>query len=112
LDKWPPKLEFINGCGSPYQSFRKRPNGISHGAVMQQNIYSAMLGYTKFHLDQLENRVQGRLCGRVQNLRLCFHDTGIVLRGLAHTYHDKQLAQHVVMTETDLPILANDIEVR
>ena len=62
-------------------------------------------------LDHLENRVQARLSGRVRNLRLLLHDAGIILRGLARTYHAKQLAQHAVMTETQLPILANEIEV-
>ncbi len=35
----------------------------------------------------------------------------LVLRGFARTYHAKQLAQHAVMTETEMPILANEIEV-
>jgi hypothetical protein len=65
----------------------------------------------KFSFDQLENRVQGRLSGRVRNLRLFRHDCGIVLRGFARTYYAKQLAQHAVMTETHLPIFANEIEV-
>jgi carbon storage regulator CsrA len=66
----------------------------------------------KSTLDQLENRVQGRLCGSIRNFRLDLYDSGLVLRGFAPTYHAKQLAEHVVMTETDLPILANGIEIR
>lgn len=62
-------------------------------------------------LDQLESRLQVRLNGRVRNLRLVFHEAGVVLRGYAHNYHAKQLAQHAVMAETALPILANEIEV-
>jgi len=62
-------------------------------------------------LDQLENRLQGKLSGRIRDLRLLRRDCGIVLRGFARTYHAKQLAQHAVMTETQLPILANEIEV-
>ena len=62
-------------------------------------------------LDQLENRVQAKLSGRIRNLRVLLRDCGIVLRGTARTYHAKQLAQHAVMTETQLPILANEIEV-
>lgn len=62
-------------------------------------------------MDQLENRVQARLSGRVHHFRLFLQDCGIVMRGLARTYHAKQLAQHAVMTETELPILANEIEV-
>ena len=65
----------------------------------------------KSDLDDLENRVQARLSGRIRDLRLLSHDCGIILRGFARTYHAKQLAQHVVMTETQLPILANEIEV-
>ena len=36
---------------------------------------------------------------------------GIVLRGFTRTYYLKQLAQQAVMNLTDLPILANEIEV-
>lgn len=62
-------------------------------------------------LAELEVRVQGRLSGRVRSLQLYVHKFGIVLRGFARTYHAKQLAQHAVMSETDVPILANEIEV-
>jgi hypothetical protein len=80
---------------------------------MNQPILAAIFDcLAEIRLDQLEDRVQGRLCGRIRNLRLHIHDSGIVLRGFAPTYHAKQLAQHAVMTETDLPILANEIEVR
>jgi hypothetical protein len=62
-------------------------------------------------LEHLENRVQAKLSGRIQHFRLHRNDRGIVLHGLARTYYAKQLAQHAVMTETKLPILANEIEV-
>ncbi len=62
-------------------------------------------------LDYLETRVQTRLGGRIRDLRLYFRENGIVLQGLARTYYAKQLAQHAVMMETRLPILANEIEV-
>jgi hypothetical protein len=62
-------------------------------------------------LDQMENRLQGRLSGRIRNLQLILRDCGIVMRGFARTYHAKQVAQHAVMMETHLPILANEIEV-
>jgi hypothetical protein len=62
-------------------------------------------------LDQLENRVQTRLSGRIRHFRLLLRDCGIVVRGRARTYHAKQVAQHVIMAETRLPILANEIEV-
>jgi hypothetical protein len=38
------------------------------------------------------------------------HD-GLILQGDALTYYAKQLAQHAIMKETRLPILANEIEV-
>ena len=60
---------------------------------------------------RLEAHVQSRLCGRVRDLRLSVHDKGIVLQGRTHTYYAKQLAQHAVMEATELPVLANDIEV-
>ena len=71
----------------------------------------ALESTSKSDLDQLENRVQVKLSGRIHDLRLLRHDFGVVLRGFARTYYAKQLAQHTVMTETELPILANEIEV-
>jgi len=60
---------------------------------------------------QLEAHAQNQLNGRVWNLRLVVRDNGLILRGQAHTYYAKQLAQHVVMELTWLPIQANEIEV-
>jgi hypothetical protein len=65
----------------------------------------------KCDLDHLENRVHARLSGRIRDLQILLHDCGVILRGFARTYHAKQLAQHAVMAETHLPILANEIEV-
>jgi hypothetical protein len=62
-------------------------------------------------LDQLVVRVQGKLNGRIHDLRLSIRGYGIVLQGFARTYHAKQLAQHTLMRETALPIAANEIEV-
>jgi len=62
-------------------------------------------------VDVLENHVQGQLNGRVRGVRLVVHDGGLILRGRARTYYAKQLAQHLVMTGTRLPIIANEIEV-
>ena len=60
---------------------------------------------------QLEAHAQNQLNGRVWNLRLVVRDNGLILRGRAHTYYAKQLAQHAVMELTWLPIQANEIEV-
>jgi hypothetical protein len=61
---------------------------------------------------QLEAQVQGRLAGRrLIDFRLQLQGAGVVLQGRAPTYYVKQLAQHAVMQATDLPILANEIEV-
>jgi hypothetical protein len=65
----------------------------------------------KSDLDLLQNRVHAQLSGRIRDFRLLRQNCGIVLRGFARTYHAKQLAQHAVMAETQLPILANEIEV-
>jgi hypothetical protein len=62
-------------------------------------------------IEQLEAQLQGQLRGRVREFRLLIWTDGLVLRGFARTYYAKQLAQHVVMTHTRLPILANEIEV-
>lgn len=61
--------------------------------------------------DQIELRVQAHLSGRIRHLQLLVVNDGLVLRGSARTYHAKQVAQHAVMQMTDLPIVANEIEV-
>jgi len=61
--------------------------------------------------EEIEAQVLARLNGRVQELRLLVHDSGIILQGRTRTYYAKQLAQHAVMEATDLLILANEIEV-
>jgi hypothetical protein len=62
--------------------------------------------------EQLEALVQRRLSGRIRDLRLIVRPHGIILQGWTVTYHAKQLAQHAAMELTELPVLANDIEVR
>jgi hypothetical protein len=62
-------------------------------------------------LEQVENQLQSRLVGRIYNFRLVSRDNGLILQGLAGSYHAKQVAQHIVMEATSLPILTNDIEV-
>ena len=62
-------------------------------------------------LDCLQNRLQETLGGRVRDFQIHHHDDGIVLRGFTRTYYLKQLVQHAVMSETNSPIIANEIEV-
>ena len=62
-------------------------------------------------LDEVEQLVRARLHGRIIRLSLERSPEGLILHGLASTYYAKQLAQHAVMEETDLPIAANRIEV-
>jgi hypothetical protein len=62
-------------------------------------------------IEQLEARVRCRLSGRVRDLQVLGQDNGLVLKGHTRTYYAKQLAQHAVMEATELPILANEIEV-
>jgi hypothetical protein len=64
------------------------------------------------HEEHLESLVQRRIGGRVRDLRVIVRHNGIILLGRTATYHAKQLAQHAVMELADLPILANEIEVR
>jgi hypothetical protein len=60
---------------------------------------------------RLERNVQRRVSGRVRGFRLLALADGLILQGNASTYHAKQLAQHAIMEATQLPILANEIEV-
>lgn len=62
-------------------------------------------------LEDLEAVVQGRLAGRVKNLRLVRSGEGLVIRGQARSYYAKQLAQHAVMSSSDCPIYGNEITV-
>jgi hypothetical protein len=62
-------------------------------------------------LARIEEHVRYRLAGLLRDFRLVFRDNGLVLRGRAHTYYAKQLAQHVVMAASSLPIRANELEV-
>ncbi len=66
---------------------------------------------TQAKLDELEIQLQGQFSGRVADLHVLSLGGGIVLRGFTRTYYLKQLAQQAVMNLTDLPILANEIEV-
>ena len=65
-------------------------------------------------VEQLEQLVFRHLAGqcRIRDLRVLIQGRGVVLRGQTDTYYAKQLAQHAVLDLTDLPILANEIEVR
>lgn len=75
---------------------------------MNHNSRNSVIGD---RLDVLEDRVLAQLTGRIQRLQIYQQENGIVLHGYARTFHAKQLAQHAVMRETDMPIAANEIEV-
>jgi hypothetical protein len=62
-------------------------------------------------IDALEVHVQALLGNQVHHFQLVAQGGGLILRGSAHTYYAKQLAQQIVTAETDLPILANEIVV-
>ena len=76
-------------------------------ATAETDLWTALLG-----LDQLEAHVQCSVAGHVRDLRLEWCEGGIILRGHSHTYYAKQLAQQAVMATSNLPIRANEIEVR
>jgi hypothetical protein len=62
-------------------------------------------------IHQLVAWVQTRLGRRLQAFQVVVDDQGLVLLGKTQTYYAKQLVQNEVMAATDLPILANHIEV-
>jgi hypothetical protein len=62
-------------------------------------------------LGRIEEHVRYRLAGLLRDFQVGFRDNGLVLRGHAHTYYAKQLAQHAVMEASSLPICANELEV-
>jgi len=62
-------------------------------------------------IEQLEALLRERLRGRVHGLRVLTHGDGVVLCGESDSFYGKQLALHVVMKATSLPIVANKIQV-
>ena len=64
--------------------------------------------------EQLEMVVQRRLGGRasIRDPRVMVQGDGLILKGIAPSYYAKQLAQHVAIEVSGLPILANEIEVQ
>jgi hypothetical protein len=60
---------------------------------------------------RLERTVLRVVSGRLRNFRLLVHAGGLVLQGDAGTFYAKQLAQHIIMGASDLPIWANEIAV-
>jgi hypothetical protein len=56
-------------------------------------------------------RLQEQLTRQVRGFQVQVEPPGIILRGRVTTYYAKQVAQHLIMRMTDLPILTNDIEV-
>jgi hypothetical protein len=62
--------------------------------------------------EHLEALLRQRLGGRVWELEIVLQGSGIVLRGQTVSYFAKQLAQHTVMEELRLPVLANEIQVQ
>ena len=62
-------------------------------------------------VSQLETRIRVRLGGQIRDIRVVCQEDGLVLHGRSRTYYAKQLAQHVVMEITNIPISANEIEV-
>jgi hypothetical protein len=80
---------------------------------MTDSMCTEKLGTTPgAELEQTEAHLQSLLASYVRDLRLEFQDGGLVLRGLAHTYYAKQLAQHAAMKSSALRIVMNEIEVR
>lgn len=62
-------------------------------------------------LEQLRERVRCRVGWQVRNLQVLGQENGLTLRGRCRTHYAKQLVQHAVMEATQMPILANEIEV-
>ena len=60
---------------------------------------------------ELERRLHNHLGARIRDLQVILGEGGLVLRGFTRTYYMKQQAQHAVKNLSDLPILANEIEV-
>ncbi len=60
---------------------------------------------------QVEAQIRRRLGGQVSDLRVVVRGDGLALQGQARTQYARQLAQHIAMEATALPIVANEIRV-
>jgi hypothetical protein len=60
---------------------------------------------------QIESAVRDRLIGWVTDFRVLLRDRGMVLTGCTHSYYAKQLVQHLALTASRLPLVANEIQV-
>src|SRR5581483_9333624 len=72
---------------------------------------SCMDTLTHERLAELEAYVRCRLGGRVRCFRLAVVEDALVIHGTARSYYDKQLAQHALMHEAGVRVLANEIAV-
>jgi CheY-like chemotaxis protein len=77
----------------------------------QDDSSCGILGVDRGPPSPLDSLVCALLGRRVVGLRVEVRDGGLVLHGRAASYHAKQLAQHAAMAVTDLPLIANKIEV-
>lgn len=66
---------------------------------------------TREQLARLEEHVRCRFVGRLRDFQIEVRSDGLILRGHVHTYYTKQVVQHAVLEMSELPILANEIEV-
>jgi|GEM_PF-1519173 hypothetical protein len=62
-------------------------------------------------LEAVQAEVAKRLQSRVHEFHLLTRDNGLVLKGRAHSYHVKQLAQSLVQEFLHMPIVANEMRV-
>lgn len=63
-------------------------------------------------VQQVAVSLQSRLGGQVRNFRISVREDGLILRGKVSSHYGKQIIQEVVMQVSEIPILANDIEVQ
>jgi hypothetical protein len=92
----------LNRFGMKCAHFRT-PLSTPFGETMSTSVIQAA--------SRLEARLHNRLGGQFRNVEVLERDHGIVLQGVVYSYYAKQLAQHVAMELTGLPVLANEIEV-
>ncbi len=63
-------------------------------------------------LEQAEKILKQDLGGQVWDVHVEVLGEGVILHGLARSFHAKQLAQHKILKLLNAPVLANLIEVR
>jgi hypothetical protein len=76
---------------------------------LRKGAFSVLMSHGTDELANVTHRIQEKLRGRVRDFQIETDARGLILHGVTRSYHEKQLAQHAVLSVTARPIAANEI---